>query len=617
MAALKCHLSDEMYYISGEMYYIFISLQLLLLMQTYMLNTMKGKSVSNGCLVGMWMVLMLLGICGEAYAQSKEIEVLLARLDSVLANSDKYVVEKEGRIEELHKRQAQSLKLEDELWLNKMLYDEYVVYNADSAMVYVDSNIGIARRLGREDKRQEWILNKVYLLAAQGLLNEAEKELQHVDVDLLNGEALFQYYDTKIYLYSHLAQFIGSRWDLASSYYTMEKELQRKAERYIHPDHPLYYSFAASLHREYPRSAEGDSIKRKLKEIVDRSALSTRIDALNAYTLAVMYRNEGDEGSYMKYLICSAITDVKTCNRDIASLEELSNILYQRNDINRGYAYIGYCLKAALLYPNRVRVVNISVIMDKLQQAYRQKDETQQAQLRNLLYTTSILSVVLLLSVLFICFQFRKLSRSHKRLAESNHLLNSHVKELSETQGRLAEVNKELAEVNEKLKESNSRLFESNYVKEEYIGYVFSICSSYITKLEEYRKNIGRKVKAGQIDEIRTLTSGTSMVQNELKEFYHSFDAIFLHVYPDFVEDFNALLRPEERIVLKEGELLNTELRIYALVRLGINDSVKIAEFLHCSPQTVYNNRLRTRNKAVIPKEEFAETVRSLGKMQK
>lgn len=107
------------------------------------------------------------------------------------------------------------------------------------------------------------------------------------------------------------------------------------------------------------------------------------------------------------------------------------------------------------------------------------------------------------------------------------------------------------------------------------------------------------------------------MVQSELKEFYHSFDAIFLHVYPDFVKDFNSLLRPEEKIILKEGELLNTELRIYALVRLGINDSMKIAEFLHCSPQTVYNNRLKTRNKAIIPKEEFTETVRSLGKMQK
>lgn len=99
-----------------------------------------------------------------------------------------------------------------------------------------------------------------------------------------------------------------------------------------------------------------------------------------------------------------------------------------------------------------------------------------------------------------------------------------------------------------------------------------------------------------------------------LKEFFHTFDQVFLSIYPDFIEDFNALLRPEERIAVKEGELLNTELRIYALVRLGINDSVKISEFLHCSAQTVYNNRLRCRNKALIPKNEFAQTVMSLGK---
>lgn len=116
-----------------------------------------------------------------------------------------------------------------------------------------------------------------------------------------------------------------------------------------------------------------------------------------------------------------------------------------------------------------------------------------------------------------------------------------HVGELSDAHRMLADVNKELSEINERLKESNNRLLESNYVKEEYIGYVFSLCSNYITKLEEYRKNIGRKLKAGQIDDIKSLVSGNTIVQGELKEFYHSFDAIFLHVYPDFVEDFNSL----------------------------------------------------------------------------
>lgn len=151
-------------------------------------------------------------------------------------------------------------------------------------------------------------------------------------------------------------------------------------------------------------------------------------------------------------------------------------------------------------------------------------------------------------------------------------------------------------------------------MKEEYIGYIFTICSDYIGKLEEFRKNIHMKAMTRKFKDIVDETSSTDMMKDELREFYRSFDTIFLHIYPDFVNDFNALLQDDKRIIPKEGELLNTELRIYALVRLGITDSVKIAEFLHCSPQTVYNNRFRVRNKALVPKKDFAEEVRKLGK---
>ncbi len=562
-------------------------------------------------------MLILLFFSVNVYSDNEELEQLLIKLDSILSCSDKYVAEKETKIEELRKRQSSVMKPEEKLWLNKMFYDEFYVYNADSAMIYVNDNIDISRELGRKDWEQEWLLNKVFLLSATGLLGDAEDVIKSIDINNLNKDLMFQYYDSKIYLYSHLGQYIGSNQELAYAYYKREAELKFEAQKYINSAHPSYHSFYASLYKDYPRGEEGDSIKEQLKRIVDNSPLNTRYDAINSYVLSVMYNNEGDEYNYMKYLIYSAMADIRICNRDIASLEELSNILYNHSDIDRGYTYIGYCLKSALLYPNRVRVVNISSIMDKLRYAYQKRNIEQENKLRTSLSTVSIMFVVLLVSIFFIYFQNRKLVKSRRNLDESNRLLSQHLHELSEAQQMLADVNNELSDVNEKLKISNNQLQESNYVKEEYIGYVFSICSSYISKLDEYRKNIGRKLKAGQIDDIKLLTSSTTMVQNELKEFYHSFDAIFLHVYPDFVEDFNSLLRPEERIVLKEGELLNTELRIYALVRLGISDSVKIAEFLHCSPQTVYNNRLKTRNKAVIPKEKFADTVRSLGKMQK
>lgn len=310
------------------------------------------------------------------------------------------------------------------------------------------------------------------------------------------------------------------------------------------------------------------------------------------------------------------MADVRIANGDIASLEELAFVLFKLGDIDRAYTYINYCLQNAQMFRNRVRVAGISKVQNAIHEAYLERNRKQEERLHIFLVVVSILSMILLCSIIYIYRQMKRLSQSRFKLNETNHLLNAHVEELSLAQTRLADANEQLILLNGRLKEANAQLRESNYVKEEYIGYVFAICSNYISKLDEFRKNINRKAKTGQYDDIIKVTSGTTMAQNELKEFYHNFDAIFLHVYPDFVTDFNALLHPDERIVVKEGDLLNTDLRIYALVRLGISDSVKIAEFLHCSPQTVYNIRLKTRNKAIISKEDFAKVVSSLGKMQ-
>ena len=140
------------------------------------------------------------------------------------------------------------------------------------------------------------------------------------------------------------------------------------------------------------------------------------------------------------------------------------------------------------------------------------------------------------------------------------------------------------------------------------------LISNYISLLDEFRGKLKCKLKVHQYEEALALTSNQAMTQSELKEFYRTFDTIFLHVYPSFVEEFNQLLVPEERIVLTEDEKLNTTLRIYALVRLGISESVKIADFLHCSTQTVYNIRLKTRNKLIVPKDDFLKLVQNIGK---
>lgn len=543
-----------------------------------------------------------------------EINSLLVKLDSLIVQKESFILAKENKIAQLHKQKKEVRTLEERYWLNKRFNDEYFVYNADSAMTYVEQNLNIAFRLGKEEWQAEWKIKRSFLLSATGLLKEALDALQSVSSDLLSPELKVEYYSQMVFLYSHFGQYSGeSNAELHGKYYQKEKNYQDSIYAIVTSQDPFYLWYKGWKFR---RTDQMESVKEELIKEVSASDLDTRRDAMNAYVLACLCRDSDDKDNYLKFMICSGIADVRTANKDIASLEELAIALFNLGDIDHAYTYINYCLQNAQLYQNRVRIVNIAKVQDAIQQAYQERSWKQEARLHTFLILVSMLSVVLLMAILYILWQMKNLSRSRSQLNEANGLLNKHIDELSLTHDQLAEVNEKLHSLNEQLQETNSKLRESNYVKEEYIGYVFAICSNYISKLDEFRKNINRKVKAQQIDAIKALTDTPAMAQNELKEFYHNFDAIFLHVYPDFVSDFNALLQPEAQIVLKEGQLLNTELRIYALVRLGINDSVKIADFLHCSPQTVYNNRLKMRNKAIIAKEEFASAVMALGKMQ-
>lgn len=178
-------------------------------------------------------------------------------------------------------------------------------------------------------------------------------------------------------------------------------------------------------------------------------------------------------------------------------------------------------------------------------------------------------------------------------------------------QAQLTESNNSLQQLNRQLREQGDALVESNRIKEEYIGQLFNLCSQYISETENNRTKMLGRIKMGKIKELQEQLNSSTMAQ-DLSRLFDNFDAIFLELFPDFIERFNALLRPDEQIEIKGKHLLSPELRIYALIRLGINDSTKIASFLHYSPQTVYNYRMKTRNRSNIPKDEFASRVQRL-----
>ena len=551
-------------------------------------------------------------VCADTSKHAlEENRKLLHSLDSLLEQQDLFVRVKEERIKQL-KMQYSRVKDVKELYaMNRMVYLEYRVYDADSALHYINKNIQLAQQTDNRTWEVVSLLEQSFVLTSSGLLTEALKAVSDIQPEELPQNLRSEYFGRLCTLYSRLRDYSSENSQLSEHYNNLQKAFRDSVYLTATPDELRYWNCRAWLYLGTP---EIEPVKQAFEENKQTLSNDSRKYSIATYNLSAIYRSENNESKYLENLILSAMADIRSVNGDIGSLQEIAEYLFKHGEIDRAYNYILYCSQKAMLFHNRVRIVKMSHLQNQIYKAYQVQSRTQQKRLQASLIAVSFLFLVLIGAFLFIRKQMRRLKEANLKLDSTNQKLSVNMDALSTAHQRLEEANMQLKDLNTQLQEVNDQLRESNYVKEEYIGYVFNICSTYISKLEEFRKNINRKLKVGQIEDVKAITDSSATASNELKEFYQNFDTIFLHLYPDFVGDFNALLLPEERIELKEGELLNTELRIHALIRLGITDSVKIADFLHCSAQTVYNNRLRTRNKSIIPKEDFINAVKKLGK---
>lgn len=591
-------------------YYIYASVKALLLLALPLLVGV-GSSLLSSCSKD-----------DANHSKSQTFEALLDTLDDAIAHYDRYAQQQDNRIFELRRQLAQKQQPTDRYALQSLLYDAYHVYDADSALAICDRQLTIARQMHNGEWEDEWHIKRSFILAATGLLEDANEELAPLEgrSHLLPLATRTEYFRQKIYIYSHMQQYVGSAADSNSKALARNETADVQQQLYndsilliVANTDPLYlWQMAWGPH--------GEEVKPQLEKALAEGKLNSRHDAMNAYSLAHIYDLEGNDTERMCALVKSAIADVRCCNHDVASLEELARIIYDRGDLSRSYSYINYCLGRDLAFHNRVRIVTTGETFNRIHQASMEREHSQRRWIAVGLVLLAALSVLLALVVIQLIARIRRSHRSEKALAEANHQQELAVAELqnvnSQLQQTMAEVdraNAELKDQRQRLSEAVGDLRESNYVKEETVGLAFTLSSKYITHIEEERTTLSRLFKTNRLDMIRKhLDTPQSSVM--LKDFFRHFDELFLNIYPTFVDDFNALLRPDERIMPRDPKGLNTELRIYALVRLGINDSVKIAEFLHCSPQTVYNNRLRVRNKSDIPNSDFAAAVQRLGK---
>lgn len=562
-------------------------------------------------------ILLVISICGASAKSSAALnsslstQQLLDSLDSSLGKSAAYTAEKERRISSLRRRLSQTANPEQRFWICRNLVDEYSSYNSDSALHYIDASTAIGRQTGRREWVDEMNLNRAYIYAATGLLSEAESALNEVDPRQMTPALASEYYNRLLFVLTHKDQYLGKN-SLTRPYSERAKAMLDSVSRLMQPSDPQYIWFLAWRSMTDPaKTREAIPV---VEKALESSTYSTREEAMNAWILSRLYELTGNSDMMMRYLILSAIADVRTSNKEIASLEEISNRLYQSNDLERANDYISHCLQLANDYKSRVRVGRLADLQYHITKAYSQRNDRQRRKLNVYFIIALVFAAGLAVAMLILYKQNRRIHRSKTELDRSNAQLNSKVEELSQTRRQLKEANDRLEILYRNVRDEAGELAAGNDAKERYIADIFAICSDYISKLDEFRRKIYRKIVAHNFDEVKELTKSHELSHGEIKELYQNFDSIFLKVYPNFVDDFNTLLRPDERVAMKKPGVLTTELRIYALVRLGINDSVKIARFLRCSTQSVYNARMKMRNKSDISKEQFAEAVRRLGK---
>lgn len=529
--------------------------------------------------------------CNEA-----KDDPLLERLDETLEMKETYQGYFKERIAVLNDVLAEQNDPDQIYNIRKRLALAYKPNSFDSTLNFLLSNRALAASEGDRLKEMETDFMLVEAYTKAGYHIEASEILDGYSAESVPEEMLQAYYSA-----AHC--FNGETMAYTSSDATYaEKEARRDHFRTLVlqmiEEGTLYWY---DLKRE-EAEASGDVLKSReyARKMIECTEVNTPDYARAAYFYAHTFRKEPQNPERQEWLIRSAIADVMCATNDYASLNEISRMLFERGDIDRAFKYLAdHCMTDALAYNGKLRAWQISQFFPEIERAYQAKHARQTRRMAGVMAVAVGLLIILLLLMIFI---FKR-----------QQILDSMRRKLQESYLQIDERNRDLVSINSRLVSLNAQIQEADKVKQEYIALFLSILSENISKTRQYRNHVLKSIRQGKtqmlVEEIENLPS----LDDDILEFYKMFDETFVNLYPDFVERFNGLLADGAAIVPKGDDILTPELRIFALIKLGITDSSKIASLLHYSANTIYNYRAKIKNKARGSRDEFEAAVRNIG----
>lgn len=520
--------------------------------------------------------------CKKTDSHPDNNEKLLRILDDKIKNKKYYEIKKKNHIQKL-KKEALLYKNNDSIsyHLNNLIVEEYLGYQCDSAYIYSDKNKEIANRSNNEIWLYKNLLQRSVLLSTTGLFVESKEILDHINPEALPSTLRFSYNSAYECLYSNLSDYSGGDSPYKKIYQNKLADYYNSAYKALKPGDPFYYLFLSHKNRVENNWSQAEQ---NVNKFLKTTHPGTRLHAIGSFCKAVIDAKLGNIDSQESCLIYSAISDIESSTKENRSMQDLASILYQKGETDRAYKYIQSSLEDANFYNARFRNIQISKVQPIIEETYLQTINTQNKQLRWSIFLISILFAGLGITMYFIYKQLKMIAKSRNELSKTNSVLKS----------------------------LNNKLDEANHIKEEYIAFFIRQNSNYLEKFERYKKLISIRLSTGQLDKLSAMVNDKKNEEMDLNELYHNFDQAFLRIYPNFVDEVNNLLRKEEKYNLKFGTL-NTELRIFALIRLGINDTNQISEFLRYSLRTIYNYRSKVKAKSVIENDEFEAKIMQIG----
>ena len=522
-------------------------------------------------------ILSILLYCIPTSAQiqlSPETRDALRTLDKMVANKAEYRHNKELALEK-EKAAADRLQGIEKQSAYHRIFKSYARFQTDSASIYLDKmaktppfneNLSYLERIGRAE-----------IYAVTGNYAEAQELLKQVNSSKMPPATRLEYFHLCRTLYGWMADFTAQP--------TIKDKLTRMTRLYrdsilMHEPPGINYNIVladSANVNHMPDLALSLSIQDTAK--AEKNELT-----FIHYNMAVAYGLKGDKDKQIYYCALTAIDDLRKSTAEYEALPCLAQLCYEANQVDRAYRYLVCTMEDASFCKARLRTIEVSNIFPIIDHAYK-KEATQRTKIMHMLiYGLCALAFLLVVTIANLRSQMRRLSATRKQLALAN----------------------------KQLENSNRNLIATDKVKEEYIARYLDRCRSYIDTLESFRRSLLKRFKAHQMEELYKELKSEETIQGEQKRFFDEFDNTFLNLYPHFVEDFNSLLQPDGQIHPKGGELLTTELRIYALIRLGVTDSHRIAHFLNYSVATIYSYRSKIRNKALNDKNKFEEEVMNI-----